>query len=247
MKGVVTLLLLVVPLVAAEPKFEVASVRPSQPGTLRENIGFSPTALNMHNVTLLTCMAWAWDIEYAQVENRPDWFSDLRFDIEARTDAPVTEDQLRLMLRALLAERFALSVRSEQKLLDVFLLTVAKNGPKFHDATAGDHSEFRESKLEGPPDFHEEETSAFAEQASIAEFASKISGPLKRPVLDRTGLTGRYDIRIDFLPYINRGEVDATSIFFGGFEDELGLKLETGKGTAEVLVIETVNKKPSEN
>jgi uncharacterized protein (TIGR03435 family) len=93
------------------------------------------------------------------------------------------------MLRTLHSERFGLKVHHEQRELAVYQLTLMKNRPKFHESTT-----------EGPAVFREERNGLVAERASISDLAMQISQPLDRPVIDKTGLNGHYDIRVDITP-----------------------------------------------
>ncbi len=157
----------------------------------------------------------------------------------ARTDDhSADDDKLRLMLQTLLADRFGLRVHREQKEQQVYSLTVARNGPKL-----------RESHTEGQSRFREDKGGAIGEHVSMEETADKISELLDRRVINRTGLKGRYDFRVDVTPYMTgaEGKPDIMSILFAGFNEQLGLKLEPGKEIVELLVIDSVNKTPTEN
>jgi len=84
----------------------------------------------------------------------------------------------------------------------------------------------------------------------MSDLAEKISEPLGRPVLDATGMKGHYDIHINALAYMGadgNGQMDVMSFLFTALRQQLGLKLESGKDTPEILVIDSVQKTPTEN
>jgi uncharacterized protein (TIGR03435 family) len=234
--------------------FEVASIRVSAPNQMVSSIGTDPGAFNMHNISLRRCIEWAFEVNPNQLIG-PAWLNDAEFDIMARAeDHAANDDALQAMLRTLLAERFGLKVHHEQKEMQVYALTIAKGGLKLHAAGTKDASRFVESPIEGPSRFEEDKTGAIAERVSMADIARKISTPLGRVVRDETGLKGRYDFRIDLTPYMtdaagvgDKSGVDVSTILFAGFNDQLGLKLEPGKELVDLVVIDAVNRTPTEN
>jgi uncharacterized protein (TIGR03435 family) len=234
--------------------FDVASVRESAPDARGQSIDTQPASLNIRNVSLLRCITWAWHVQPFQVSG-PSWLEEPRFDIAARAAERTDDDGLRLMLRALLAERFGLKLRVEKKEMAVYSLIVGKNGPNFHEPTAKDSSKFLESKSQGAPVLGNDKTGLTAERTPLWEIAERLSEPLQRPVIDKTGLQGRYDIRLDVAAWMTspegnaggRGQLDPIAFIFSGFQSQLGLKLESGKDAVDYLVIESVNKTPTQN
>ena len=110
----------------------------------------------------------------------PAWLDDARFDIAAKAAWPADDDQLRLILRTLLADRFGMTVHKEKREMQVYALTVAKSGPKFHETTT-----------EGLPEFtNGGKGSLVANRVTMSELAEKISEPLNRPVIDATDSRG---------------------------------------------------------
>ena len=116
-------------------EFEVASIRVNKTDNSgvegrRISIQATPGSLNMRNVTLLSCIRWAYNVRDFQISGGPDWRDSERYDIVAKPAAASSEDQLRLMLRALLANRFKLTVRQDTRELPVYVMSVGKNGPR---------------------------------------------------------------------------------------------------------------------
>jgi uncharacterized protein (TIGR03435 family) len=230
----------------AQPAFDAASIRPSpHAGTDydemnegRELFRVSPGLLTIHGASLRICIQWAYEIPPFQIQG-PDWLKDIGFDIVAKSAGPADEDHLRLMLRTLLAQRFGLKTHSEHKELQVYELTLAKGGPKFHESTT-----------EGPPLFSGNGGKLLAERVTMGDLAEKISEPLGRPVIDATGLKGHYDIHIDATAYMESSgndSMDVKALLFNALQQQLGVKLESRKDTPEILVIDSVEKTPTEN
>ena len=182
---------------------------------MRPEIQTSPGSVTIRNQHLLFLIQWAYDTPPFQI-NGPPWLNESRFDVIAKAEGGGDDARLRLMLRTLLAERFGLKTHAEQKEMQVYAVTLAKGGPKF-----------QESKDEGPPVFDRGgPTTLTAHRVTMRDLATQISDPLKRPVLDETGLKGRYDIRIDVSGYLldqNNGDgsgppPDLMSLLFKGLQ-----------------------------
>ena len=234
---------------ASTLSFEAASVRPSATaGNEDPHIQTSPGSLTIRGMSLRFCIRWAYDMPHYQVDG-PAWLSDVGFDIHAKAAQPVADDHLRFMLRTLLAERFGVKVHTEQRETQLYALTVSKGGIKFQESTT-----------EGPLSHsRDKDGTNILQRASMSELAQELSGPLKRPVIDATGLKARYDFRINMLPYLEAaaavnggkgdqvGELDLAGILVRALQDELGLRLESRRDTAEILVVDHAEKTATEN
>jgi uncharacterized protein (TIGR03435 family) len=229
---------------AQRPAFAVATIRPSSGAVQFEHDGkteTSPGSLRMQDVSVQTCIKWAYGVQDSQISG-PAWLDSERYDLVAKADDPATEAQMKLMLQTLLADRFQLGFHHQDKELKAFALTIAKGGAKLSPAAAPDAKPYRQNSANG----------TIAKSMSIRDFADFISGPLQMPVVDETGLTGKYDFAIDFMPYLpdakNMGpdRPDSTSILMAALQGELGLKLESRKTQVDVMVIDHVEK-PSAN
>lgn len=152
--------------------------------------------------------------------------------MRAKPESPASEDQLKLMLQTLLADRFRLVLHRETKQLPVYELIVAKGGPKLKES-AEDASTF----------LHTDAKSITAAKVAMPMFVKLLSQQMGRSVLDKTGLSENYDFKLEWTPDEANG--DGPSIFTA-IQEQLGLKLEPSKGPVEVLVIDHAEK-PSEN
>jgi uncharacterized protein (TIGR03435 family) len=229
-------------------QFEVASIKPANPSAPRGGrfaappIATKPGMITASNTSLKQLVEAAWSIEDYQVSGGPPWFDSARFDITAKSVAAADRDQLLLMLRALVTDRFRLKSHRETKQLPVYALTVAKNGPKFHAAKPV------------IPDGKPLPTNHMypGSIAALARFMSHLDSD--RPVIDRTGLTGNFDLDIDIQKIMEAasegGGPSTPAKMFDALStilpDQYGLKLLTTKAPVEILVVDRAEK-PSEN
>jgi uncharacterized protein (TIGR03435 family) len=237
--------------------FEVATIKPTGPEPtgsrwIRMQSGDRFAA---HNHAVRTLIAAAFDLSPQAISGGPEWVDSERWDILAKTPGGVRPDlsEQMSMLRQLLSERFKLAYHREPKQLSIYTLTLAKGGPKLKESTV-----LPDATPEGPPPliFDLSPTGAHlpARYATIAEFASVLQrSPLDRPVVDQTGLSGRYDFDLEFAPdesvwggIVPRPENSEKPNLFKALQEQLGLRLEATKGPVDVLVIDHIDK-PSEN
>jgi uncharacterized protein (TIGR03435 family) len=240
--GLALMVLLVCGASAQAPAFAVATIRLSAAGVNFESDGetqMTPTTLHMRDVTIDSCIKWAYDVQEAQVAG-PDLLRSERYDILAKADAPTTDEQMRLMLRQLLADRFQLTFHRESREMRALALIATHPGNKLHESAPGTQT-VRQNTA----------SSTIAKALTMQEFADFLAGPLKTPVVDQTNLKGRYDFVLDFTSYLPVGErpneSSVLNILQAALQGELGLKLEKeAKTPIEVMVIDRVEK-PSPN
>jgi len=237
---------------AGAQTFDVASIRIDKAGSAGgegqadESITSTPGSLIMHNVTLRSCVKWAYGVRDFQLSGGPDWIAAERYDISAKAANKADDAELRKMLRTLLAERFQLAVREERKQLPVYALVVLKTKPALKPASDSGPASMRPG--DGALEFR---------NTSMAELAERLaSRPLSvdRPVVDKTGLAGGYDFSLKFadsaehlkgaLEDVDRGTGPS---IFSVIQEQLGLKLEAQKAELPVVVVERAVKNPGEN
>lgn len=221
----------------SEPSFEVFSVKPTPPGSRGGPGPFVNTEPGrlVARGTLAFFIEYAYGINGSYLEGGPDWIRSDRFDIEAHQPSNAQSfATMTAMMRAALADRFRLDAHRETRQVPVLLLTVAPGGPKLTRSAPADEPETR-----GRPG------ELVAMRISMAGLASQLSRSVGRMVQDRTGLDGFYNITLRSTndvqgpDRLGRTAVDPDAPSLGtALEEQLGLKLESGRGPVEFLVID---------
>jgi uncharacterized protein (TIGR03435 family) len=253
--GAATFFLLSAPLLFGQsqtpPSFEVASIRKSVPHTgrlmARRVMGaMDPGRFTAEGVTAKSLIRQAYDLYDYQVSGGPPWVESELFDVDAKVDDAAAaqlqkltrhdqNEQMNLMLQTLLADRFKLQVAHETKDEPAYTLVVAKGGPKFKEAAPDETPVFIM-----PSDASLIVQSMKAVQ--ISNFARVLSNQLKQPVLDQTGLSGPYDIDLQYAPDAGLSTDPSTAnaageSIFDALQSQLGLKLVSTKAPMETITI----------
>jgi len=230
---------------AQNPAFEVASIKANQSGGGTSAIRLTAGRVSMENVSLKKVMLNAYGIpddrEYTIAG--PAWLTTEHFDIEATFPADTPVPQVRQMIQALLAERFKLVLHNETRQLPMYALVVAKGGPKIRAVEAG------QPRTSGQPGHFE------ATRIGMGKFADLIAKQAGLPVTDATGLDGVFDFKLDWSPEADlrlasadgAAETSGGASIFTALQEQLGLRLESRKGPVEVMVVDRMEKTPTEN
>lgn len=220
----------------ASPSFDVASVKLSDlkagswfrvlPGGKLESVSWIKQLVQI-----------AYGVEGYQVIGGPDWFTSDRYDIKAKAENPEAgRTEMLLMLRSLLADRFKLKLHNETRDFSVYHLVVDKNGPRLRPLKEGEVPACARGDLR-----------AFVcGLDTVPDLAGALQGVVRRPVLDKTGLEGRFDLLLDFDTYTASGrtpppDFDRPSLA-QALRDEFGLRLEPQKAPFPVLVIDSIER-----
>jgi uncharacterized protein (TIGR03435 family) len=250
--------------VAKGPSYEVSSVKPNKSIDCGWRLGPTPDGFDAQCVTLLDLIRDAYGFLMFtgdRILGAPDWAKSDKFDIAAKVDSSdvaelqkLSQDQRGMMLLALLADRFKMVIHTETRELPVFALVIAKNGPKLKEATPDDKGTMRLGRGmlvgQGIP---------ITSLANILMHEPELEG---RTVLDKTGLSGKYEFTLQWIPEQGPGQTfpgpeagaqaaappsdDSGPSIYTALQEQLGLKLESTKGPVEFLVIDRVER-PSEN
>jgi uncharacterized protein (TIGR03435 family) len=240
----------------ASPAFEVATIKPSKPDEPNKVFLLGRRRFKVANADLSDLITFAYGVHSKQVIGAPAWAAADKFDIEAEPDGEGVPsiDQYRVMLQKLLGERWQLSFHHDRREMPVYILSVAKAGAKLTPSLGNDIGlpglGFR-GRIGG-------DVAAF--NATIGDFINFMTRNVKldRPMIDRTGITGRYDFTLDWTPDDSQfggtggkltppAESPSTlPSLYTAMQEQLGLRLEATKAAADVLVIDRVEK-PSEN
>lgn len=233
---------------ATAPAYEVVSVKPSKPGCLGFSVTVPHGRFEARCATLWDLLYNAYAIKHTDYpQGLPNWGHSARFDVDAKMDDATAEAMPRLnreegaqrpqlMLRALLADRFKLRVHTETKQGDVYELVIAHGGAKLKPSQAGAAARGMSMgrsniKIQGQ---------------GTAALASCLTDALDRSVIDKTGLSGNYDIDLRWTPDEQQGTADAGPTIFTAIQEQLGLKLARGKGPVVTFVVDHAEQ-PAEN
>jgi uncharacterized protein (TIGR03435 family) len=248
-------------------EFDVATIKPSDPPSISYTIGgisyapksfhFTPGGgLQTTGSTVKDLIVTAYDVHPSQIQGGPPWAAVDRYDVTAKvtegdgnpatlTDAERQKwtERIRLRTRALLASRFNLAVHKETRESAMYELNVDKNGPKadaLKESSGTLGISFRGNVMS-------------SNGGDMHELVLLLSSQLQKPVVDKTGLTGKYDFtlrwateQLSLVPGTPTGDPDKSPSIFTALREQLGLHLDSTKGPLEVLVIDRAEK-PSEN
>ena len=254
------------------PAFDVVSIKPNKSDSGMVRIMAKPDGYAASNVSLKMLIQNAYGIREDLISGAPSWADSARFDIDAKVagsdvDAlkKLSPEQRRLVLRPLLADRFKLKIHTETKQLPVYELVAPKGGSKLKEATAGDTYANGIKGFDGVGRggmMRVGRGQLTAQAVPMTSLANMLSQQLQRTVLDKTGLTGKYDLELNWTPDQGsdpmfkgpegsppRGDAAPDSSgpsIFTALQEQLGLKLQSAKGPVETLVIDHVEM-PSEN
>jgi uncharacterized protein (TIGR03435 family) len=243
------------PMTATDPSFEVATIKltdPNNPGKL-----FTVRAGGRQVVTIGTTMndliAFAYGMHPKQVINGPDWFDKTKFDITGQPDAEgiPSQTQMRTMLQKLLVSRFQLTFHKDTRELSVFEIVVGKDGPKL-TPSGSDPSGL-------PGLFFRGLGNLVVQNATMTDFAGLMqSAVLDKPVVDHTGLKGKFDFTLKWTADQSQFEAfggvktpptddpNAPPDLYTAIQQQIGLKINTAKASTDVMVIDKVEQ-PSPN
>jgi uncharacterized protein (TIGR03435 family) len=206
---------------------------------------YSPSGITARNVTVKRLLAEAYHLQLSQVIG-PRWIGQNEYDIDAKSAGAVTREQIAMMLRNLLAERFKLTRHSENREMRAYELKVGKSGLKIRPASHGE-------AVSAAPGFHfHGDMREFADLLSVQLTIPAADNPAEPvrasatqiPVLDETGMHGIFDFTVDMHPELG---TDMFALWHRTLEDQLGLRIEGRKGNVPVLVVDEALKVPTEN
>jgi bla regulator protein blaR1 len=253
---------------AASPRFEVASIKVSKDPAPGGNIEVTPGRFRGKDLALQWLILTAYRIKSGNLSgDLPNWTISERYDVDAKTEDASSEDRILLALQTLLQDRFKLRLHREMKEQPVYFLTIGKNGIKMPPGSC----------VPVKKDFPNECWSqggdglihtldwrgvSMSDPAGIAyrSLAAQLSSIVRRPVIDKTGLTGTFDVHLrwarDPEPTGIRPPDDSAAptpspepagpSIFDAMQEQLGLKLESGRGPVEYLIVDHVER-PSAN
>ena len=236
-----------------EPAFEVATIKPSDPANCCGRKFFRNGRLfRTTNTDLKYVIQWAWNLQAKQVTGGPAWMDEARFDVagEIDGDGVPNDRQWKIAVQNLLIERFHLQLHHEKREMPAFALVIAKGGPKL---TPGDGNVKAHQNMGFAGGTFGQPMNGHGINASIGDFIGELQRVvMDRPIVDETGLTGVYNIQMNFTREdpntLGTTELPDTALpnLLEALPQQLGLKLERTKAMVDVIVIDHADK-PSEN
>jgi uncharacterized protein (TIGR03435 family) len=245
-----TIILALLTLLAASPAgFEVASITPCKPGTPE------PPAYHMGMVqftypggrfqasatTVEFLMEWAYKIQPSQHSAGPSWLKTERYDIVAKAEGNPSDDQMREMVKALLADRFKLKVQAEKKKIVAYVISKGKTEPRLYPAKEGEVHGIRIAPVTGPGD-KIVSRHVIVTRYSLAQFTDVISRQLGRPMVNETGLDGDLDFTIDFATDDEHPNPLDPGTVLTAMREQLGLVVNAKTTEVDYLAIDSAEK-----
>jgi uncharacterized protein (TIGR03435 family) len=239
----------------AKPSFEVATIKPSDPAHPEQIITLRGAEVITTNVTVHALINLAYWLHPRQLTGGPAWTESDKFDMAGKPDAPgqPNVDQMKIMIQKLLTDRFQLKFHWEKRELPVYAVRLAKTGAKLTES---------QEDPKGIPGWNYGRNArgmiAAFRNSPMSQFTALLQNFMDRPVVDQSGLTGRYDFSLNFTPDPSQAALlgapptppgdnpEAAPDIFAAFQQQLGLKLEQTRAPVDVMVIDKVEK-PSEN
>jgi len=237
----------------AQTAFEVASLKPAGPNNLGD--GYSLSLLpggRLHgvNMSLRQMIQIAWDLKQKNlVTGDVNWLDSQKYDLDAKASGPLGEPEARMMLETLLLESFHLKYHRETRQLPVYFLQLAKSGvtgPDLHVSPSGDCGKMPNAQADANPCGGLGISSGRfrGHRTNMEELATDLSLILGRPVFDKTALNGSFDLTLTWTPEEVAGDASGPSIYTA-LQEQLGLKVETGRAPVEMIVVDSAEKPTS--
>jgi len=226
---------------SVDPGWEVATVRPSDPDEKEQSFAVRGRHVMIKRQTVETMLMVGYGLQKTQIANAPDWVKSQSFDVDGVPDAEgqPSVQQFQSMVRKLLVERFGLKMHTEQREMAAYALTIAKGGEKL-TPTKSDPNALPNQEVHGGDAGRQLKFT----NVSMDDFALMMLYEVDKPLVNRTGLKGRYDFSVTFTKDESRVPAGSNSApgLFTAMQEQLGLKLEAVKAPVDVLVIDEVQR-----
>lgn len=229
----------------AKPEFEVATIKPTDPDKSRRGFESEGRRIFCENETVDDMISFAYGVHKRQIVEGPPWLSTDKFDVDGMPDLVGEPNlkQMQAMYRSLLASRFNLALHHETREIAVYGLHRAKSGAKLAKSL-GDPKGLPDTTF---TEWNSQAITFRGTNISMLDLTWNLNFVLDRPVVDQSGLSGRFDFTLRWAPDTARpDDPNALPPLFTAMQEQLGLKLDATKAPADVLVIDQVSK-PSPN
>ena len=223
----------------ADPAFEVSTIKPSGPDERGPRYMFDHRRFSVVHLTLSQLIQYAYDVQEKQISGMPEWVRTESYDVGAQPggEGEPSSKQWQAMVKKLMAERFQLKLHDDNREMSIYVLTLATSGPKFARSQSNPNGETGLGF--GPGNMG-------ATNATVADVAEAMQqGAVDRPVVDQTGLSGRFDLRLRWTPADSPAgpqSDDAPPDLFTAMQEQLGLRMVAKKAPVRVLVMDRAQK-----
>lgn len=223
----------------AQQGFEAASIHPTNDHVPFERDGITQVShgtLRMHDVTVSTCIHWAYGVATAQIIG-PQELTAEHYDILASAGHDATDAEMRAMMKTLLAERFHLALHPAKREMNGYLLTLTSGGLK-------NSVSIHAAEGEGEATHQNSDHGFIARHFTMQDLATYLASPMQGPVMDQTGVPGAYDISVDFRDYVDTNSTlreerpSSLAVLNFALKGQLGLQLTAKKAAYDVLIID---------
>jgi uncharacterized protein (TIGR03435 family) len=234
---------------AEAPAFEVASITPCKPGTPEPHLEHTGMAqftspggrFRASATTLKFLLEWSYGIQPSQHSGGPSWIGTDRYDIVAKAEGNATDDQMKLMVQTLLADRFKLKLHHERKALPVYVISVGKTAPKlFPPKDEETHS------LRFAPQMDADQKIVsyrlLAMRYTLRQLTDLFARQMGSVIVNETGLNGEFDFTIDLTADEGRPHSLDPALLITAMREQLGLTVKAQKVPVDILVIDSAEK-----
>ena len=237
------------PVRAQSPAFEVASITPCKPGTPEppgEHMGmvqftYPGGRFRASATTVKFLLEWAYGIQASQHAGGPAWIETDRYDIVAKAEGEASDEQMKLMARTLLADRFQLKLHHESRNISVYVVSGGKSAAKVSPPKDGEtHSVRFAPRMNADQritSYH-----IILTRFSMAQLSDTFARQLGRPIVNQTGLDGEYDFELELTPDESRPSPTDPAFLLSALRDQIGLTVKSDKIPMDILVIDSAEK-----
>lgn len=243
--------------------FDAVSIKVNRSGEARSSFRGTLSGISVTNQTVIDIIRNVWNVNRLQIAGGPSWVGEDRFDLEAKASGKASRDELVAMMKTMLAERFSLALHQEMRPIPIYALVLARPDRRFGPTLRPSLAKCDRTNPPAPgtpppqppppldgvdlPSCGTNTGRGLLRAAGIEfeAFTRNMAGAAGRIIVDKTGLTGTFDMVLRFNPDANDTSSDLPSLF-AAVQEQLGLKLDAQTAPAEVLVIDRVER-PTEN
>jgi uncharacterized protein (TIGR03435 family) len=229
---------------SARPAFEVSAIKRSTSTSNNGGIRFTAGGLTAENAPLRFIIAFAYHIRDFQLLGAPGWTESERYEISAKSEGKTDPEEIRLMLQALLEDRFRLKIHRGTEQRTAFILSPAKGGIKVRESKADCAALANENSTRGRTcgSWFGSGDQFVGTKISMMQLGEWLSNQIEGPVVDRTGFNGTFDVQLRWSTDDQADAANTAPAIFTAVQEQMGIRIESGKGPVETLTIDHVER-----